>query len=61
MSASAALWVKEVRPLSDDDIAERDALYADLALTLGSKTLATLQAQGALLTLKEALALARAS
>ncbi len=58
-SASAALWVREVRPLSDEDLADVECFRAELSKHLDEQTLARLWAEGEKLTLKEALALAR--
>lgn len=59
IAASVALWIREVRALSDDDARERDDIRAALAERLDAPTLARLWAEGEALTLKEALALAR--
>ena len=60
IAAAAALWIREVRALSDDDAQERDDIRATLAEHLDAPTLARLWAEGETLSLKEALALARA-
>ncbi len=58
-SASAMLWVQEVRPLSDEDKEEIEVFRAEIARQLDEATLNRLWAEGEKLTLKEALALAR--
>jgi hypothetical protein len=57
-SASAVLWGKHVRPLSDEDKEETLALRAQLSQHLDEATLTRLWAEGEKLTLKETLALA---
>jgi predicted ATPase len=59
LAAAATLWQREVRPLSADEIEERDGILADLALRLDTDTLARLWANGEALRLDEAIALAR--
>ena len=60
ISAASALWTREVRPLTDEDQEEVDGIRADLAKHLDAPALARLWADGEKLTLKAALALARA-
>lgn len=59
LGAAATHWVRDVRPLSDDDLADIASFRAELAAYLDDATVARLWAEGEALTLKEAIALAR--
>lgn len=59
MAATAALWVREVRPLEDDDLAALSAFRAQATQTLGAAVVSQLWNKGERLTLKEAIAVAR--
>ncbi|MGC4047790.1 MAG: hypothetical protein QM758_28685 [Armatimonas sp.] len=59
MSASAALWVREIRPLTEEDEQEVANVRAELARTLDAATLERYWKEGQHLTLKEAIAIAR--
>ena len=61
ISAAAALWVREVRPLTDDDKEEIEGIRVEIAKHLDKATLTQLRSEGEALTLKEAIALARAT
>lgn len=59
MSAAATHWVREVRPLTEEDTEDIAGLRRDLGGVLDEATLARCWSEGEQLTLKEALALAR--
>jgi predicted ATPase len=59
MAATAALWVREVRPLDEEDIGALNAFRTELVTMLGEARLAQLWAEGEVLTLKGAIALVR--
>jgi predicted ATPase len=59
ISAASSLWAQEVRPLNDEDIEEVASIRAEIAKHLDEATLTRLWAEGAALTLKQAMALAR--
>ncbi|WP_309716740.1 NB-ARC domain-containing protein [Armatimonas sp.] len=59
IAAASATWMREVRPLTDEDADEIEDIRAKLAIRLDEATLTKLWAEGEALTLKEALALAR--
>ena len=59
LSAASTLWMREVRPLTDEDREEVHGIRAEIARRLDEPTIARLWAEGEALTLKEALALAR--
>ena len=59
LGAAAAHWVRHVRPLSDDDLADIASFRSELAEHLDDATFEQLWAEGEALTFKEAVALAR--
>ena len=60
-AALATIWERDVRPFTDEDIAELNEFRAELTEALGESVFARLWAEGEQLTLKEALALAQAT
>ncbi len=61
MSASAALWAREIRPLSADELEEMEEVRTGLSQNLDKSRLDYLWAEGERLTLQEALALVKKS
>jgi predicted ATPase len=60
-SATAAIWVRDVRPLSEEDFADLEEFRAELAEALDEEAFARAWAEGETLTLKETIALVRES
>nr|WP_246385524.1 NB-ARC domain-containing protein [Armatimonas rosea] len=59
IAAASTLWAHEVRPLTEEDLEEVEGIRTELRSLLDEATLARLWGEGEMLTLKEAIALAR--